>query len=152
MACRHLLSHQRQARRRLLSTAASTTAGFADITVSYIGMMSSNSTVLRARIFGTPTGHALLESCPHEMTLSTYGAEVYGALKVPLPAIRQQPLIPPGGLAYSQKGNYFCVFFGQDPAWPVDYIGQIEDGWEALRTGPWTDLRVQRVGHEEQGS
>jgi hypothetical protein len=41
--------------------------------------------------------------------------------------------IPPGGIAYSRRGSYLCVFFGQDPAWPVDHVGQIEgDGWRQL--------------------
>jgi hypothetical protein len=41
--------------------------------------------------------------------------------------------ILPGGIAYSSTGNYLCIFFGQDPAWPVEYIGKIEDDqWKIL--------------------
>lgn len=47
-----------------------------------------------------------------------------------------------GGLAYSAQGNYLCVFFGQAPAWPVDYFAQIEVGYEALNGGNWRDLSV----------
>ena len=32
----------------------------------------------------------------------------------------------------------------QAPAWPVDYIGQIDD-WEALAKGSWNELLVTRV-------
>ena len=81
------------------------------------------------------------------MSLQTYGAEVYGPLKTKLPSFRVQPMIPPGGLAYSENGNFLCVFWGQAPAWPVDYLGQIDE-WEALRESAWTELRVVRVEEE----
>jgi hypothetical protein len=35
-----------------------------------------------------------------------------------------------------------CIFFGQRPAWPVDYFGQIEVGHEELRGGAWRELAV----------
>ena len=107
--------------------------------------------VLRAAVFDTPTGRAFLDSCPHTgVSLSAYGAEVYGPLRLALPQHRPQPRIPPGGLAFSEQGQFLCVFFGQDPAWPVDYIGQIEgDSWEALReegtrggSAGWSSLSV----------
>ena len=66
------------------------------------------------------------------MSLQTYGAEVYGPLKTKLPSFRVQPMIPPGGLAYSENGNFLCVFWGQAPAWPVDYLGQIDFGPEMV--------------------
>ena len=98
---------------------------------------------LRARLFDTPTGHAFKASLPYAIpSLQAYGEEVYGAWNVTLPSTKPQPMIPPGGLAYSAQGNYICVFFGQAPAWPVDYFAQIEVGWEALRGGRWTDLHA----------
>jgi hypothetical protein len=43
------------------------------------------------------------------------------------------PDIPAGGIAYTNNGNYVCIFFGQTPAWPVEYIGQIKDDtWKVL--------------------
>ena len=40
--------------------------------------------------------------------------------------------IPSGGLAYTNRGNYLCIFYGQTPAWPVEYIGNIiDDGFQA---------------------
>lgn len=130
--------------RRRLSSFAKTSAGSVELKISASGLFSSDSTLLRARIFDTPTGQALLDSCPHEMSLQTYGAEVYGPLSSPLPSYQLQAMIPPGGLAYSQQGNFLCVFWGAAPAWPVDYIGQIDE-WEALAKGAWNELRVVRV-------
>jgi hypothetical protein len=114
-----------------------------------LGLSSSSAfgpagtAILRARVFDSLTGRAFLESCPHHgISLSHHGAEVYGPIEAVLPVTRPQPLIPPGGLAYSHAGGFLCVFFGQDPAWDVDYIGQIDEGWEELRFTSWTSLSV----------
>ena len=99
---------------------------------------------LRARVFDTPTGRAFMQRCPMKLgALQAWGDEVYGCIGgEALPATRPQPLIPVGGLAYSERGNFLCVFYGQTPAWPVDYIAQVEVGGEHLRGGRWTDLHV----------
>ena len=81
---------------------------------------------LRARIFDTPTGQAFKASLPYQVpSLNAYGDEVYGGWKVTLPSTKPQPMIPPGGLAYSAQGNYLCVFFGQAPAWPVVSLAEV---------------------------
>ena len=96
---------------------------------------------LRARIFDSPAGRAFKESCPHTIpSLQVFGNEVYGSLKCALPMTKPLSIIPPGGLAYSHQGQYLCVFFGQAPAWPVEYFAQIEVGWEALQGGHWKNL------------
>lgn len=100
---------------------------------------------LRARVFDTPTSRAFIDGCPHQITsLHAYGDEVYGSLRHALPQHKPQPLIPPGGIAYSTQGQYLCIFFGQRPAWAVDYIAQIEVGYEYLQGGKWRDLAVTR--------
>ena len=106
---------------------------------------STDHIALRARVFDSPTSRAFLESCPHDVgRLSAYGDEVYGQLRHVLPMTRPQPRIPAGGLAYSSQGNYLCLFFGQTPAWPVDYIAQVEVGYEHLQGGSWRSLVVTR--------
>ena len=134
----------RQHRRRLAAF-AKTTAGLVDVKLSSAGLFSTDTALVRARVFDTPTGVAFLETLPQEMDLRSYGDEVYGPLKsAPLPPFQRQPMIPPGGLAYSEDGNFLCVFYGQAPAWPVEYIGHIED-WKSLKTGGWNGLIVSRV-------
>lgn len=33
----------------------------------------------------------------------------------------------------TNNGNYFCIFCGQSPAWPVEYIGQVKgESWKKL--------------------
>ena len=132
--------------RRSLCTSRGTAGfvrlGFTPSTIFGVG----EPTFLTARVFDTPPGVAFIKSCPHRsIRLSTFGAEVYGPLAVSLPEHKPQPLIPPGGLAFSQQGQFLCVFYGQDPAWPVDYIGQIDDEWEKLRDGSWTELSARHT-------
>ena len=100
---------------------------------------------LRARVFDTPTSRAFIDGCPHQIpSLHAYGDEVYGSLRHALPQHKAQPIIPPGGIAYSAQGQYLCIFFGQRPAWAVDYIAQIEVGYEYLQGRKWRDLVVTR--------
>lgn len=139
-----------QLRRRSLSSFHQTNIGYARLVFGDPGVFSTTEVPLRCRIFDTPTGQAfkasLLEGdqrVPFTIpSLSAYGNEVYGAWKCPLATGKQQPTIPPGGLAYSEQGNYLCVFYGQTPAWPVDYFAQIEVGFEALQGGQWRSLQV----------
>ena len=133
---------------RRLVTASRESAGFVRLAFN---VAAGKSLALRARVFPSPTGREFLRTCPHQIdSLTTYGAEVYGPLRMQLPSTSPQPRIPPGGLAYSQQGAYLCIFFGQLPAWPVDYIAQIDDGWEALQGGTWRDLTVSRDVDEER--
>lgn len=125
--------------RRLSTDVKLTNIGYARLAFN-VG--SGDMLPLRARIFDSPAGHAFLKSCPHTMSLQSYGNEVYGPWSAPLPTPVPQAMIPPGGLAYSAQGQYLCVFFGQAPAWPVEYFAQIEVGFESLQGGNWRELHV----------
>lgn len=88
---------------------------------------------LDAELFDHPASRALVPHLPVTVSLTQWGGELYGPLPVDPGSHNPVPEIPPGGLAYSQNGRYFCVFFGQTPAWDVDYIGQIAgDSWKQL--------------------
>ena len=135
---------------RRLSPALLNARRFCTVTQTNIGYVrlafnpgTESELPLRARIFDSPVGHAFKASCPHTISsLQAYGNEAYGPWKVALPSSKPQALIPPGGLAYSAQGNYLCVFYGQTPAWPVEYFAQIEVGWESLQGGHWKNLQV----------
>jgi hypothetical protein len=86
-----------------------------------------------AKLFDTPVARALYESLPHTVSLTTWGDEAYGSIGVNLGEYKPVPAIPPGGLAYTNQGNYICIFYGQTPAWSVEHIGAIEDNaWQNL--------------------
>ncbi len=66
-----------------------------------------------------------------------WGNEFYGSIGKDLGEENPVPDIPLGGIAYTNQGNYVCFFFGQRPAWAVEYIGQIlDDQWEKLVADP----------------
>ena len=92
-----------------------------------------NELLLTGRLFDSPAGRELYQSLPQEIHLKKWGNELYGAIRSELPPGHLQTEIPEGGIAYTNQGNYLCIFYGQRPAWPVNYIGQIlGDSWKEL--------------------
>ncbi len=88
---------------------------------------------INAELFNTETANKFLKGLPYEVGLIQWGREVYGSIGKDLGEEKPVSEIPPGGIAYTNRGNYVCIFFGQTPAWPVEYIGQIVgDEWERL--------------------
>ncbi len=92
-----------------------------------------NSFILNAELFNTKIAEAFYSNLPYDIDLTLWGNEAYGSIGINLGEENPVPEIPAGGLAYTNQGNYFCIFFGQKPAWDVEYIGKIEgDGWKKL--------------------
>ncbi|MEK6795622.1 MAG: cyclophilin-like fold protein [Spirochaetota bacterium] len=88
---------------------------------------------LTAELFDTKVARAFYSHLPCTIELTLWGREAYGPIPFDLGDEKPVPSIPPGGLAYTRKGNYFCIFFGQQPAWAVEYIGQIAgETWRSL--------------------
>lgn len=88
---------------------------------------------IEAELFSTPIARKFAENLPLTIHLQRWGDEVYGPINMNLGEDSPVPVIPPGGIAYSAQGSYLCIFFGQTPAWKVDYIGQIKDDqWKVL--------------------
>jgi len=93
---------------------------------------------LKAELFDTQVAEKFYNNLPYTINLTAWGQEVYGGIGIDLGSESPQPLIPSGGLAYTNQGNYFCVFFGQNPAWPVEYIGRIleDENFHRLAQAP----------------
>lgn len=113
-------------------------------------ILEFGSLALNADLFDHPIARALLAHLPVSVPLTRWGDELYGPLSVDLGSHNPVPDIPPGGIAYSQNGSYLCVFFGQRPAWPVDYIGQISgDSWKSLeKQSNHTQVILRRASYE----
>jgi hypothetical protein len=91
------------------------------------------SVVLSARLFDTAIAKKFLRNLPVTVSLMQWGDEFYGSIGVDLGEENPVEEIPPGGIAYTNNGNYVCIFFGQRPAWAVEHIGQIgDDQWRRL--------------------
>ena len=75
--------------------------------------------VLEGVFFEGSFTDALLPLLPLTVELTGWGDELYGEVPLSVKEEKLVPDIPPGGLAWTSRGNYFCVFFGQQPAWPV---------------------------------
>ncbi|MBI4978620.1 MAG: hypothetical protein HZC28_14160 [Spirochaetes bacterium] len=96
---------------------------------------------LSAELFDTKVAKAFHKNLPYSIDLTLWGNEAYGPIGADLGEEHPIPTIPPGGLAYTRQGNYFCIFFGQQPAWPVEYIGTMSGDWKKL-VGNRTITRV----------
>lgn len=99
---------------------------------------------LEGELFDNEIGKKLKDTLPVSCDLTYWGAEAYGSIGVDLGEASPQPRIPPGGIAYTRQGHYLCLFFGQDPAWPVEYVGKIlSNNWEKLADKPSGKLTVR---------
>ena len=95
------------------------------------------SVTLDARLFETKIAEKFLTNLPVTVSLMQWGEEFYGSIGVDLGKENPVGEIPPGGIAYTNSGNYVCIFFGQKPAWAVEHIGQIAgDQWRRLHEIP----------------
>ncbi len=99
---------------------------------------------LEAELFDDPVADRLWQGLPCEVELERWGGELYGELPFECGTDDAVPEIPAGGIAYSKKGRYLCLFFGQTPAWPVDHIGTMK-GWERLRNEKVRSCRVLKL-------
>lgn len=89
---------------------------------------------LSAELFDTRIANEFAEGLPYEIELTGWGSELYGSIGRSLGSENPVPDVPPGALAYTEHGDYLCIFFGQRPAWPVEHIGMIsDDSWSLLK-------------------
>ena len=96
-------------------------------------LLDFGEVVLEAEMFDSAIANRFTENLPYTISLEQWGNELYGSIELNLGEENPVPEIPSGGIAYTNKGNYLCIFFGQTPAWPVEYIGQIiGDQWKQL--------------------
>ncbi len=103
------------------------------ITMSNTILLNFGEFSLTAKLFDTQVARQFIAHLPCEIPLTTWGDEAYGPIGIDLGEENPVPDIPPGGLAYTNQGNYFCIFYGQRPAWAVEYIGKIEGNeWQRL--------------------
>jgi hypothetical protein len=107
-------------------------------------LLDFGSMTLVAELFDSPVATEFFNHLPCTIRLEKWGCELYGSIDIHLGEENPLPDIPPGGLAYTGKGNYFCIFFGQTPAWPVEHIGQIEGGnWKKLIDSAFNSVTVK---------
>lgn len=96
-------------------------------------ILDFGSIVLDAELFDSSIADSFARNLPYTINLEKWGNELYGSIGIDLGKENPVPDIPSGGIAYTNRGNYVCIFFGQRPAWQVEHIGQIiNNGWKKL--------------------
>jgi len=99
---------------------------------------------LKAALNNSESAQVLYANLPLEINLVQWGRELYGDTQIHLPERNLVSELETGSIAYSSRGNYLCVFYGQQPAWPVEVVGKIDGSeWEKLKNeDALTMLRV----------
>jgi hypothetical protein len=99
---------------------------------------------LKAEVYATPTGKAILAALPIEGRVSRWGDEIYFSIPIHL---SEEPdasaSVAVGDLGYWPFSNAFCIFFGPTPvsvdekphaASPVNVFGRIIGDATRLKT------------------
>jgi hypothetical protein len=93
-------------------------------------MLDFGTFKIEAELFDTMVARKFSTHLPVHVYLTVWGTELYGPFGFSIESEAPIPEIPDGGLAYTNNGDYFCIFFGQRPAWPVEYIGRMKGALE----------------------
>ena len=108
-------------------------------------ILDSNNLQLEAELFDNKIADNFYKNLPYEIDLTQWGQEMYGLINIDLGEDDPVPEIPKGGLAYTNQGNYFCIFYGQTPAWSVEYIGRIiDDSWQKLLSNHYSKMKIYK--------
>lgn len=111
-------------------------------------LLNFGSFKLIGELFACPVADRFYKHLPYIVSLTAWGHELYGDIGLDLGADNPVPEIPPGGIAYTNRGNFCCIFFGQEPAWPVEHIGQITgNDWKVLLAGRVPEREIVIAKH-----
>ncbi len=99
---------------------------------------------IEATLLETPVAKALYRRLPLTIDLVEWGEECYGAIACDLGVGMLQQEVAPGGIAYTQQGEYLCFFYGQRPAWAVELLGEV-DNWQALKAAGKQSVRMEQL-------
>lgn len=99
---------------------------------------------LEAELFDTAVAEQFYSRLPYTIRLTHWGQEMYGSIGIDLGTESPVPVIPTGGLAYTNQGNYLCIFYGQNPAWSVEHIGRLIEGWKGKLSGGFKTVTVKK--------
>ena len=106
-------------------------------------IISVESISMKAEVYDTPTGQAILSALPLESAASLWGDEIYFDVPVMLelePDARE--VMEVGNLGYWPTGPAFCIFFGPTPVSqgnapraysPVNVFGKIIGNAQVFR-------------------
>lgn len=78
-------------------------------------LLDFKSLTLTADLFDSRIARNFAANLPYEVNLVQWGRELYGSIGIDLGEEHPVPDIPPGGIAYTRKGNYVCIFLARHP-------------------------------------
>jgi hypothetical protein len=120
-------------------------------------IISAGQAEVRADLYDTPTGRAILDALPVEAKASLWGDEIYFEIPVRMdlePDAREDVEI--GEMGYWPVGRAFCIFFGPTPsstgsapmaASAVNIIGRVNGDasvFRRVRSGEKVRIRIDQ--------
>ena len=79
-------------------------------------IISVEDVSMKAEVFDTATGQAILAALPFESTANVWGDEIYFDIPVHMdPEPDAKETVAVGDLGYWPVGSAFCIFFGPTP-------------------------------------
>ncbi len=79
-------------------------------------IISVEDVSMKAEVFDTPTGRAVLAALPFESTANVWGDEIYFDIPIKMdPEPDAKETVAVGDLGYWPLGFAFCIFFGPTP-------------------------------------
>ncbi len=100
---------------------------------------------MAAQLNASATAAALWQALPLENAAQTWGAEVYFSVPLENGPEDPQATVTFGTVGYWPPGQAVCLFFGQQPASPVNLIGVLDGDpnvLEAVRAGQLVRLEA----------
>ena len=103
---------------------------------------------LDAELNDSETASGILAELPISSGFNTWGDEIYFQIPVTADPEDPQETVEAGDLAYWPPGKAFCIFYGPTPASegdeirpasPVNPVGRVLSGVEALKTASRAD-------------
>ena len=97
---------------------------------------------LQGELNDTPAAEAIARGLPLKSRGSLWGEEIYFSIGVVVDDPATVSVVQEGDLGFWEPGNAFCIFYGRTPASrgneirpasPVNVVGRITSGWEALK-------------------
>lgn len=107
-------------------------------------ILEFDTRTIEATLNDSPVAHNLYKKLPLSFELTTWGDEAYGSAGIDFGEHTPIPEIPEGGIAFTNNGNFLCFFYGQRPAWPVEYIGDMSEDWKELKKTPPVKVCIRK--------
>ena len=108
--------------------------------------ITAGAVSMDAELNDSATARNLLAALPIASAAKTWGKEVYFQIPMHADPEDPQPDAPAGTVAFWPDGDCLCIFFGQKPYSPVNFVGRLLGDPKAFaKVAPGDAVRVEKL-------